>query len=228
MSQNAFSSLERALGYTFKDKALLKQALTHRSVRGAHNERLEFLGDSVLNFVVGYALYKKLPHAKEGDLSRYRATLVCEDSLASVALLFHLGNFLILGPGELRAGGFRRKSIMADALEAVIAAIYLDSDFLTVQERVADWFSGPINVVSDMKIRKDPKTTLQEFLQSQKQALPEYRVIKTTGADHDQVFFISCQVPGLKGMTQGEGPTRKIAEQEAAALFFTQILKQIL
>lgn len=219
-------TLQRNLAYRFNNADLLKQALTHRSVKGSHNERLEFLGDSILNFIIGHALYQQLPHAKEGDLSRYRASLVCEETLAELAVHFYLGEFLILGPGELRSGGFRRKSILADALEAIIAAIYLDSDLLTVQHLVETWFSTRLKEVATTKVIKDPKTRLQEFLQAQKSALPIYTVLDIVGADHNQTFYVECAVEGLTGIGKGHGNSRKIAEQIAAENFLKEILKQ--
>ena len=219
-------TLERKLNYFFKNPKLLIQALTHRSVRGEHNERLEFLGDSILNFIVGHALYQKLPHAKEGELSRYRALLVCEDSLAALALTFNLSDFLILGAGELRSGGFRRKSIMADALEAIIAAIYLDADLLTCQKIVETWFAEHLINVAQMKIKKDPKSAIQELVQSKKLPLPEYTVIKITGADHDQTFHVTCQVLGIEEVMMGKGSNRRIAEQEATGAFLKEVFEQ--
>ncbi len=222
----SLTALECQLNYTFKDQKLLKQALTHRSVRAAHNERLEFLGDSILNFVIGHALYQAMPHAKEGELSRYRALLVCEDSLASLAIAFNLSDFLIVGAGELRAGGFRRKSILADALEAVIAAIYLDSDIVTCQKLLEAWFASQLKEVASQKMKKDPKSTLQEYLQARKFDLPHYKVVKIEGADHEQVFYVECVVEGIARKTAGHGQNRRVAEQEAAAAFLKEVFKE--
>ena len=211
-----YEILEKKINYTFKNRQLLIKALTHRSKQIDHNERLEFLGDSILNFVIADALYQKLPHAKEGDLSRYRARLVCEESLAEIALEFQLSNFLLLGVGELRTGGFRRKSIMADSLEALIAAIYLDSDLPNCQKIVENWFHQKVTQSIQEKIKKDPKSMLQEYLQSHQLSLPIYKIIKISGADHDQTFYISCKLADLNLETEGKGSSRRIAEQEAA------------
>jgi ribonuclease-3 len=223
---NKLETLQRHLGYRFNNEKLLTQALTHRSVKGEHNERLEFLGDSILNFIIGHALYQKLPYAKEGDLSRYRASLVCEETLAELAVNFDLGEYLILGVGELRAGGFRRKSILADALEAIIAAVYLDSDLLTVQHLVELWFVSRLNDVATVKVKKDPKSRLQEYLQAQKFPLPVYKVVDVVGADHDQTFYVECSVDGMSEVAKGHGSSRKIAEQIAAENFLKEVLKQ--
>ncbi len=222
--KSKLNQLERKINYHFKNSALLRRALTHRSVHSEHNERLEFLGDAILNFTIGEALFIKKPHAKEGELSRYRALLVCGESLAQVALELNVSDYLILGPGELRAGGFRRKSILADTLEAIIAAIYLDSDILTCQKLILEWFEARICAVSDIKAKKDPKSTLQEYVQAKKLALPKYKILKTTGADHDQTFHVECSVGDFDKITIGEGSTRRVAEQVAAAAFLKDVL----
>lgn len=218
--------LERKLGYSFKNQLLLQKALTHRSMRFEHNERLEFLGDSILNFIIANALYRQFPNAKEGDLSRYRAKLVCEETLAALAIEFNLSVFLILGVGELRSGGFRRKSIMADAIEALIAGIYLDSDLITCQQLVENWFAKRLIDAVQFKIKKDSKTMLQEYLQAQQMALPFYKIAKISGKDHEQIFHVSCEVEGIPQGTVGEGSSRRIAEQEAAAVFLEKLLKK--
>lgn len=218
--------LERKLGYSFKNQQLLQKALTHRSMRVEHNERLEFLGDSILNFIIAHAVYKQFPHAKEGDLSRYRAKLVCEETLAGLAVEFDLSSFLILGVGELRSGGFRRKSIMADAVEALIAGVYLDSDLMTCQQLVETWFAKLLTDAGQFKIKKDSKTMLQEYLQAEQLALPFYKIVKISGKDHEQIFHVSCCVAGFKEETIGEGSSRRIAEQKAAADFLNKLLKK--
>jgi ribonuclease III len=218
--------LERKLGYTFKNQQLLQKALTHRSMRVEHNERLEFLGDSILNFIIAYAVYQQFPHAQEGDLSRYRAQLVCEETLADLALEFDLSAFLILGVGELKSGGFRRKSILADAVEALIAGVYLDSDLLVCQQLVEKWFAQRLAQASQVAIKKDSKTMLQEYLQAEQLALPFYKIVKISGKDHAQIFHVSCSVSGFGEETLGEGSSRRIAEQKAAADFLNKLLKK--
>ena len=214
----ANDALMQKLQYQFKDTSLLKAALTHRSVRGENNERLEFLGDSLLNFIIGEQLYRTFPQAKEGDLSRLRASLVKGETLAEIAQEFELGDFLRLGPGELKSGGFARKSILADAFEAIIGAIYLDSNFESCRERVLDWFAERIKEIH-LSLQKDPKTRLQEYLQAQHLPLPKYEILAIEGEAHAQVFHIECKVPGLSFATSSIGPSRRKAEQYAAEKF---------
>jgi ribonuclease-3 len=215
--------LVRQLQYEFHDPELLQAALTHRSVRGQNNERLEFLGDSLLNFIVAEALYDHFRYAKEGDLSRLRANLVKGDTLADIAQEFKLGDFLRLGPGELKSGGFSRKSILADALEAIIGAIYLDSNFEICRTRVLNWFESRIKEIS-LSLEKDPKTRLQEYLQSKHLPLPQYEILAVEGEAHAQVFHIECRVPSLPYVTNSVGSTRRKAEQLAAEKYL-QLLK---
>jgi ribonuclease-3 len=203
------------LNYAFKNIDLLKAALTHRSIRGQNNERLEFLGDSLLNFIIAEQLYKTFLSAEEGDLSRLRAILVKGDTLAEIAQEFCLGDYLRLGPGELKSGGFLRKSILADAFEAVIGAIYLDSDFETCREHVLSWFASRIKEVH-LAIQKDPKTRLQEYLQSRHLPLPKYEILAIEGEAHAQLFHIECRVLGLSYATTSVGSSRRKAEQLAA------------
>lgn len=198
---------------------LLQAALTHRSVKGKNNERLEFLGDSILNFIIAAALYEKCPHAKEGELSRLRANLVNGEMLAEIAQEFELGQYLQLGPGELKSGGARRKSILADAFEAIIGAIYLDSNMLQCQEHVLSWYRSRLADFSQWETSKDPKTRLQEFLQGRKLPLPIYSVILIEGKAHHQHFKISCQVEGFSHITEGYGSSRRSAEQIAAQAY---------
>lgn len=208
-------ALMRQLDYKFNSSELLQAALTHRSVRGQNNERLEFLGDSLLNFIIAEKLYHQHRAAKEGDLSRLRANLVKGETLAEIALELKLGDFLRLGPGELKSGGFSRKSILADAFEAIIGAIYLDSDFHTCRKKVLGWFESRINGINPA-LEKDPKTRLQEYLQSKHLPLPQYEILSIEGEAHAQVFHIECRVPGLAFVTSSVGSTRRKAEQLAA------------
>lgn len=211
--------LNRQLGYTFNDAAMLKAALTHRSVRGKNNERLEFLGDSILNFIIASALFHHCPHAKEGELSRLRANLVNGEMLAEIAQEFELGLYIQLGPGELKSGGSKRKSILADALEAIIGAIYLDGGMAVSEERVLAWYNTRLMDVTKWELYKDPKTQLQEYLQGQKRPLPIYTVESIEGQAHLQVFNVSCRVEGFEQVTLGAASSRRGAEQIAAEAF---------
>ncbi len=192
-------------------------ALTHRSFAGRNNERLEFLGDAILNFVAGEALYERFPQAREGQLSRLRARLVKGETLALLARGFELGEYLRLGSGELKSGGYRRESILADALEALIGAIYLDAGMDVARERVLAWLSNELDSLTLVDTNKDPKTRLQEFLQSRGAELPRYEVIEIQGEPHCRTFFVQCEVALLTEQTQGQGASRRIAEQVAAA-----------
>jgi len=210
------------LGYTFKDASLLRIALTHRSAVGKNNERLEFLGDSILNFVIAEALFERYPKAKEGELSRLRASLVKGDTLAKLARELDLGAYLKLGGGELKSGGFRRDSILADALEAVLAAVYLDSDFATCRALIQRLFESQLAALPVVAALKDPKTRLQEILQARQQALPSYDIMAVSGEPHAQKFTVRCTLDdGL--VTTAEGSSRRKAEQEAAR----QALRQL-
>jgi ribonuclease-3 len=211
------SRLERKLGYSFKDQDLMVLALTHRSFAGRNNERLEFLGDAILNFVAGEALFQRFPQAREGQLSRLRARLVKGETLAVLARGFELGEYLRLGSGELKSGGFRRESILADALEALIGAIYLDSGMEAARERVLDWLTSELDGLTLVDTNKDPKTRLQEFLQSRACELPRYEVVDVQGEPHCRTFMVECQVALLNEKTLGQGGSRRIAEQVAAA-----------
>ena len=213
----SLSRLERQLGYTFQDQTLLTLALTHRSFAGRNNERLEFLGDAILNFVAGEALYQRFPQAREGQLSRLRARLVKGETLAILARGFELGEYLRLGSGELKSGGFRRESILADALEALIGAIYLDAGMDMARERVLAWLTQELDSLTLVDTNKDPKTRLQEFLQSRASELPCYEVVDIQGEPHCRTFFVQCTVDLLNEKTQGQGASRRIAEQVAAA-----------
>lgn len=216
MKQNRLAALERKIGYAFKDQELLNLALTHRSFKGANNERLEYLGDAILSFIIAEYLFTNFPQAKEGQLSRLRSLLVKGVTLAEIGKEFKLGDYLNLGGGELKSGGFRRESIIADALEGVIGAIYLDSDNATCREVVLSWYAARFENLSLDNTEKDPKTRLQEFLQSIKKDLPKYDVVKVTGEAHDQTFFVECEVGSMNVTTHSQGPSRRIAEQKSA------------
>lgn len=216
--------LQQRLQHPFADTALLKRALTHRSFSADHNERLEFLGDSVLGVVVADMLYRRLQNLPEGDLSRVRANLVKQDTLHQLAVALGLPEVILLGEGELRSGGQKRPSILADVLEAVIGAVYLDGGFAAAQALVQRLYQAvQINPEMDA-IDKDPKTELQEWLQGRRLKLPSYRVVATLGAAHKQSFDVECEIPELKRAERGIGGSRRAAEQ-AAATAMLQILK---
>jgi ribonuclease-3 len=208
--------LATRLGYEPRDLALFVIALTHRSAEGPNNERLEFLGDSVLNLLLSERLYREFPTASEGDLSRLRARLVSEEPLAAIAQEMQLGELLLLGSGELKTGGFRRQSILADAFEALCGALYLDGGLDTVRSRVGPMFEPRIAALPEPSTLKDAKTRLQEHLQANGHSLPVYAVKRTTGEPHAQVFLVTCMVPHAHVETEGEGPSRRRAEQVAA------------
>jgi ribonuclease-3 len=211
-------------GYQFKRGELLEQALTHRShSRSVNNERLEFLGDSVLNLIISNFIYRRFESASEGRLSRIRASLVKQETLAVVARKINLGDHIYLGGGELKSGGFRRDSILSDALEAVIAAIYLDSDYTQAEKTVLHLFDDLLQAVDVDRSLKDPKTQLQEFLQGRQKSLPRYEVVQTDGKSHDQVFTVSCELIDLGLKSKGKGSSRKKAEQQAAHQLLTKL-----
>ncbi|HMW48713.1 MAG TPA: ribonuclease III [Cellvibrionaceae bacterium] len=216
MTQPKNNHLAHSLGYKFSNPDLLHQALTHRSFGATHNERLEFLGDSILNLVIAEALFEKFPTAKEGDLSRLRASLVKGDTLAEVARDFGLGEYLRLGEGELRSGGQMRSSILADAVEAIIGAIFLDAGFMQARQIVRSWFQARMSNMSLAVEEKDPKTLLQELLQGRKKQLPVYEVVEVEGESHAQVFTVSCTVAHIDSVTTGVASNRRAAEKEAA------------
>jgi ribonuclease III len=215
--------IRAALGYQPRDPELFRAALTHRSAAGANNERLEFLGDAVLNLVIAGQLYRAFPQADEGDLSRLRARLVSREPLAEVAAGLELGSVLRLGSGELKSGGFRRQSILADALEAVCGAVFLDGGLAAVERLVQTLFAPRLAALPDPATLKDAKTRLQEYLQERGLALPRYRVERIEGAAHAQTFRVSCEVVGLGRRVQGGGSSRRRAEQEAAERMLGQI-----
>ena len=211
-------------GHAFNDPGLLQQALTHRSAGTPNNERLEFLGDSIVNMMVAQALYERWPKADEGALTRARAELVREGALAVIARELQLGDRLILGPGEMKTGGHRRDSILADALEAVVAAIYLDAGFAACQAVVLPWFSASMQALpATGKPEKDPKTRLQEWLQARQKALPLYELVSESGDDHAKTFRVRCGVTDPAVSTEGEGASRRLAEQQAAAAALEQL-----
>ncbi|MDP2810338.1 MAG: ribonuclease III [Rhodocyclaceae bacterium] len=205
-----------ALGHRFGNAELLRQALTHRSHGSPHNERLEFLGDAVLNCVVASLLYQRFASLREGDLSRQRANLVRQEALAQVAQGLALGDSLRLGEGELKSGGYQRPSILADALEAIIGAIYLDAGFDAVRGVIERLLQPLIEQLDPRDSGKDPKTALQELLQAQRQPLPHYALLATRGEAHAQEFEIECVIPSLSIRSQGGGSSRRAAEQAAA------------
>jgi ribonuclease-3 len=208
--------LQRLLDHRFQDPSLLIQALSHRSIGAANNERFEFLGDSILNFHVAERLYGLHPDANEGQLSRSRALLVKKETLADIARDLGLGEFLRLGPGELRSGGANRESILADAVEAVVAAVYLDADMVTARRCLDRLIGDRLQTVSPHTQSKDPKTMLQEQLQGRGLGLPDYEIIETTGAEHRREFQVRCSVADLDLHMTGRGKSRKAAEQAAA------------
>jgi len=210
------SRLEQAFGYRFLQKDLLRQALTHRSHSSPHNERLEFLGDSVLNCVIAALLYQRFPQLKEGELSRLRANLVRQESLAEIGSQLALGDDLRLGEGELKSGGFRRPSILADTLEAVFGAIYLDAGFDVTQGVIAALFHARIESIDPREAGKDAKTSLQEYLQARRLPVPAYHLKETAGEAHAQQFFVTCSIPILQIECAGQGGSRRAAEQQAA------------
>lgn len=212
---NAERWLSKTLGYSFSDVGLLQQALTHRSAPGASNERLEFLGDAVLDIVISEVLFHSLPDAPEGDLSRLRASLVRDTSLAGVAAELGIGEQLILGSGERKTGGHRRQSILADALEALFGAVYLDSDFDTAAELIRGIFRDKLQELPHADDLRDPKTRLQEWLQARGASPPDYELVDVTGKAHQQHFEVRCLVPDREP-APGEGRSRRIAEQQAA------------
>ncbi len=215
MKEFDLQKLYQTLGYQFQQSAHLQTALTHRSAGNPNNERLEFLGDALLSLIIGEFLFQRFPKAKEGQLTRLRASLVKGETLAEIAQELELGHHLCLGMGEQRSGGWRRNSTLADALEAVIGAIYLDSDLLNCQQVVLKWFESRLSNLSTSTIEKDPKTCLQEYLQARQQPLPDYQVLKMQGPAHNQHFEVQCQIEGLKA-TRGRGDSRRRAEQDAA------------
>jgi len=217
--------LDKTRGYRFNDVRLLQQALTHRSAPGSSNERLEFLGDAVLDIVVSEVLYHSLPDAPEGDLSRLRASLVRDTSLAGIAADLGMGEQLILGSGERKTGGHRRQSILADALEALFGAVYLDSGFDTAAGLIRRVFADKLDELPHADDLRDPKTRLQEWLQARGAAPPDYELVKVTGKAHQQHFEVCCTVPGRQP-APGEGRSRRSAEQKAARRMLAALMAE--
>ena len=214
---NSLNVFSRRIGHAFADPGLLELAMTHRSYGGQNNERLEFLGDSIVNFIIAEALFQRFPQAREGQLSRLRARLVKGQTLAELAREMAFGECLRLGSGEMKSGGHRRESILADAVEAVLGAIYLDAGMEVARARVLSWYADRLEAISLDDTQKDPKTRLQEFLQSRQVPLPRYEVTSVEGEAHAQTFTVECHVEVLEGHTLGVGTSRRHAEQQAAA-----------
>lgn len=209
--------LTKLLEYPKEDLELLNLALTHKSYGFPNNERLEFLGDSIISFIVSTELYTKFINAKEGDLTRARAKLVCGDNLAEIAKEKQLGKYLKLGFGEKRAGSFQKSSILADCLEAIIGAVYLKCGLEHTKKILLDWLQPSIEKIGDPSLlSKDPKTQLQEYYQARGLDLPEYEVIEVVGEQHSQKFFVTCKLNGLEKLIHGQGSSRRKAEQQAA------------
>jgi ribonuclease III len=210
--------LQQRIGYQFFDQSLLIQALTHRSFTGENNERLEFLGDAILGVTISEKLFYLFPSVQEGILSRQRSGLVKGETLAEIAREFGLSDYLIMGPGELKSGGFRRDSILADTVEAIIGAIFLDSDIEQCKTVVLRWFDERLQALSSDDQLKDPKTQLQELLQAKKKPLPVYSIAHVEGASHDQTFTVTCEIALLKTPVTAIATSRRQAEKEAASL----------
>jgi ribonuclease-3 len=219
-----FDRLCRRLGYHFKNKAYLKQALTHCSVGSENYERFEFVGDSILSFVIANELFKRFPLYSEGQMSCLRSFLVKGDMLAEIGLELGLGDFLILGQGELKSGGFRRASTLADALEALFAAVYFDGGMDEAMQVILKLYHSRLDDPTLNECLKDAKTQLQERLQSEKYPLPKYKLTKVEGDEHDQIFYITCTVAGIKNGSFGQGSNRRKAEQLAAKSFLEQFV----
>ena len=216
------AALEERLGYRFVASALLEQAVTHRSHGSVHNERLEFLGDAVLNCTIAQLMFQKYARLNEGDLSRLRANLVKQQSLADIAEKIGLSDFLRLGEGEMKSGGFRRPSILADTMEAIFGAVFVDGGFEAARDAIAHLFEPVLKSVDPKTLGKDSKTLLQEYVQGKRLPLPVYTVVETRGAAHNQEFEVECAIPKLEVSVRGTGKSRRAAEQSAAKLAFDQ------
>ncbi|WP_049722022.1 ribonuclease III [Gilvimarinus polysaccharolyticus] len=223
MNDILFERLQRRLGYTFSNSDRLRLALSHRSVGAHNNERLEFLGDSILNFSIGQALFDMFPEAREGQLSRLRAQMVKGETLAEIAREFDIGPCLLLGEGEMKSGGQRRDSILADAVEAIIGAIYVEAGMETCRARVLAWYQPRLDALSLDTPAKDAKTRLQEYMQSRQAPLPDYRVAEVEGEAHAQVFTVECHVSLLDTPERARASSRRVAEKKSAA----QALKRL-
>lgn len=221
------NALVDVLNYDFKNSDLLVEALTHRSAGAKNYERLEFLGDSIVNFVIADKLFTLYPQYPEGDLSRLRASLVNQDGLAEIARDLNLGDYLILGGGELKSGGYRRDSILSDTVEAIIGAVYIDGGFAVSQSLVHRLYENQFENIPDPSTLKDPKTRLQELLQSRKLPLPVYEVNDVSGKAHNQVFLVSCSIDDLNIKSSGKAASRRKAEQKAAIEAITKVESEI-
>ena len=214
----SLDSLVKHIDYPFNTPALLTQALTHRSFSGNNNERLEFLGDGALNFIIANQLYLRFAKLPEGDLSRLRAQLVKESTLAEIAFSLNIGESLKLGEGELKSAGWRRPSILADALEAIVGAVYIDGGYVAAEALVIKLFEDKLSHIDPKIIDKDAKSQLQEYLQGKKIELPDYKLVSIEGEAHEQTFKMECVIEKLNITTIGEGSSRRVAEQQAAQL----------
>ncbi|QIQ21795.1 ribonuclease III [Zophobihabitans entericus] len=223
MHSLSIERLQKQLGYRFNKIELLQQALTHRSADKSHNERLEFLGDSILSFVIANELFHRFPQVAEGDLSQMRSTLVCGQALADIGKNFDLGDNLILGPGELKSGGCRRESIISDAVEAIIGAVYLDSDMATISQLLLQWYQERLDEIKPGNKQKDSKTRLQEYLQGIHQERPTYLILEVKGCDHEQEFVVQCKIQDQDQEFIGRGASRRKAEQAAAEEAINQL-----
>jgi len=223
LNSERLEALQQRLTYQFADAALLQQALTHRSFSGRNNERLEFLGDGLLNFVIGDALYACKPRDEEGALSRLRASLVREETLAKLARELELGEFLQLGESELKSGGFRRDSILADAFEAILGAIFLDGGFERAREVALHLYTALLNNLPDPERLKDAKTRLQEWLQARSRPLPAYAVLSEEGPPHARRFHVCCALADGETSAEARGSSRRVAEQRAAQMLLEQL-----
>ena len=223
--EKAETWLYKTLQYRFDDAALFRQALTHRSAPGSNNERLEFLGDAILDFVISEALYHARPEASEGDLSRLRSALVKDVTLANIATELELGMHLVLGGGERKTGGHRRESILADAVEAIFGAIFLDRGYDEAKDVIERVYASRLRELPDVEALRDPKTRLQEWLQARQMSLPIYELVNVTGQEHCQKFEVSCAVTEVPAPTTGTSTTLRKAEQKAAAKMLTVLLQ---
>ena len=226
MDTKQIDQIEQILNYHFNDNSLLELALTHRSFQGKNNERLEFLGDSILNFIIAELLFQKFTLLPEGDLSRLRSQLVKSATLSEIGILLTLGDYLILGEGELKSSGWRRPSILADSVEAIIGAIFIDGGISAASDLILSWFKGRIDAINPNNIQKDSKSVLQELLQAKKIALPDYNIVSIEGEAHCQHFKVSCSIPILGLSIEGSGSSRKIAEQSAAEDMLEKLKKE--
>lgn len=213
----------QTIGYLFKRPTILREALTHRSFSACHNERLEFLGDGILNCAIAGLLFRRFPDLSEGDLSRLRANLVNQQALCEIALRLNLGELIRFGDGELKSGGNKRPSILADALEAVLGAVFLDGSYADAEKVVSTLYAPTLQDLDPKTLGKDPKTLLQEYLQRHKLALPAYSIVSTMGKAHKTHFKVECVVPKFNIRTTGEGASRRSAEQEAAKQAYEQV-----